>query len=56
MQQEKSVKGFNLPHDLISELTGFKKSRSINLSDWVEKVLRKALEKELGGLKTDVEA
>ena len=56
MQREKAVKGFNLPHDLISDLTDFKKSRSINLSDWAEKVIRKALEKELGGLKTDVEA
>ncbi len=56
MKREKTVKGFNLPSDLISELTDFKKLRSVNLSDWAEKVLRKALEKELGGLKTDVEA
>ena len=48
MKREKTVKGFNLPSDLISELTDFKKLRSVNLSDWAEKVLRKALEKELG--------
>lgn len=56
MKQEKMVKGFNLPRDLISELIAFKKLKSINLSHWAEKVIRKALEKELGGLKTDVEA
>ncbi len=56
MKQEKAVKGFNLPRDLISELIAFKKLKSINLSDWAEKVIRKALEKELGGIKEDVEA
>ena len=56
MPQEKAVKGFNLPNDLISKLAEFKKVKSVNLSDWAEKVIRKALEKELGGLKTDVEA
>lgn len=56
MPQEKAVKGFNLPNDLISKLAEFKKLKSVNLSDWAEKVIRRALEKELGGIKEDVEA
>ena len=56
MKKEKAVKGFNLPRDLISELIAFKKLKSINLSDWAEKVIRKALEKELGVIKEAVDA
>ncbi len=55
MPQEKAVKGFNLPHDLIKELMRLKEVKSINLSKWVEKILRKEVIKELGGIKEDVE-
>ena len=50
MQQEKSVKGFNLPNDLISKLAEFKKLKSVNLSNWAEKVIRKALYEEMKGI------
>lgn len=50
MKQEKMVKGFNLPRDLISELIAFKKLKSINLSHWAEKVIRKALHEEMRGI------
>lgn len=48
MPQEKAVKGFNLPQDLIQELMRLKELKSINLSKWVEKILRKEVIKELG--------
>ena len=48
MPQEKAVKGFNLPYDLIKELMRLKEVKSINLSKWVEKILRKEVIKELG--------
>ncbi len=48
MPQEKAVKGFNLPYDLIKELMKLKEVKSINLSKWVEKILRKEVIKELG--------
>lgn len=37
MPQEKAVKGFNLPHDLIKELMRLKELKSINLSNGLKR-------------------
>lgn len=48
MNKNKTIKGFHLSREIVEQLKKLKEAKSVNLSGWVENVLKREVKKELG--------
>ena len=53
MDKNKTIKGFHLSMEVVEQLEKLKEDKAVNLSKWVENVLKREVKRELGEGKND---